>query len=528
MSNNINTSRKYKVIVLLLVLSLAIYVLPAFMRVINIDIIQAFDNKYGKFDAVFRSSLFALISSALNVGLSLFFALQLRDIRINSPKGKILSLLILPVLLGDVSIAFIGKVLFAQNTLIHEHALIKQFTLLLIQFWQYGFLFTYIFWLILQNINESILDFSFSVNHTNAERVKDVYLPSLRNVSILCFILNFLFSFFENSKSQFIFKASRGTNSQYISNWLEKYYQSISSFNFETGVNNTLQISILVMFFALLLIITLSLLYNNLFKVYIRGHICLPSIRNNFLTVTIHYLLISGVIVPVLWILIKLSFLSNIGRQNPVYAYGITIIAAAISTIIAIQMGALLRLAWKNSMNSFGRKSIFFYSALLIVLLFPPLVLYIVGFKWLAIIGYSSPFIIKLTWVFGHVILTLPILISFIAVTHYRTTNNEIEFLEAYHLNYWEKLKTLFLRKYLLDYFLTFLIAFSFIWNESTINNLLSDIIPSFISEMKMSISGRGTDYSSGIAYFMVSLSIAMVSIIIWNFVIKKIIAKIG
>ena len=453
-------------------------------------------------------------------------AIQLRQVSLFSKRGYLLSLLILPTLIGDVSIAFIGKVIFANSTLLHENSTFKFVSLIFLQFWQYGTLFTYIFWLVIQNIKDSIKDFSVAIKMSNAEYVKDIVLPSIKNVAILGFVLNFIFAFFENAKSQFIFRASSGTNSEFISKWLEQYYQSSTLFNIETAISSTLQFGVAIMLTVIFLTIIFAIFFSFLYKEYLKANFHFPSIRNEIFSNSLFIFLLFFVVAPIFLLIFILINATTIYSDNLFPVILITAITAFISTIISKQIGILLRLAWKNIMSTFSKKSIVFYASLMFILLFPPLVLYILGFKWLSLVGYQSPFLIYCVWVFCHILLILPVLSSFIAVTHYRTTNNEIEFLDVYKLTYKEKVKVLFNRRYFLDYSLTFLIAFSFIWNESTVNNLLSDFIPSFISEMKMSISGRGTDYSNGIGFFFISITLALMSIILWSYIIRKIKVK--
>jgi hypothetical protein len=79
-----------------------------------------------------------------------------------------------------------------------------------------------------------------------------------------------------------------------------------------------------------------------------------------------------------------------------------------------------------------------------------------------------------------------------------------------------------FFRRYQAEYLLTFLIAFSLIWNESIINNLLSDFIPSFVSEMKMNIEGRAADYAKGMNYLFVALCISILAMGLWKSILNK------
>ena len=517
----------YKAIVLIIIIAIACYVLPIFIQITKFDFSVLSNGVAERNCAWLRSTIFSFISSLFNVFCSLWLAIHLRKFTLFSKRGTFLSLLILPALMGDVSIAFIGKVLLANSTILHENSIFKFISLILIQFWQYGTLFTYIFWLVIQSIKEPVNSYSIGVKMTNSEYLKDVILPSTKNIAVLIFVLNFIFAFFENAKSQFIFRASRGTNSEFISRWLEKYYQSNTLFNIDTAITHTLQLGAATMLSVLLLIILMTIMLVFFYKGYLTSKYYLPSIRSeifsNILYIAVLFLLLS----PIAWIILELVFTTTFSLDHLFPVIVITFIASIISTFLSIQIGILLRLAWKTTMSTFSNKSLIFYSLILIILLFPPLVLYILGFKWLSVIGYQNSFLIKCVWVIGHVLLVLPILSSFIAVTHYRTTNYEIEFIDSYKLNYQDKIRVLFNRRYLLDYSLTLFIAFSFIWNESTINNLLSDFVPSFISEMKMSISGRGTDYSSGIGYFFVSLSLAFLSIALWNFIVGKIKVKI-
>lgn len=517
-----NTFR-YKLFVLLFIIVIVSYLLPLFTHItkIELSILQEFDKDGNK--AWMRSMMFAFISSSFNILLGLWLAIQFREIKLFSIKGNFLTILLLPILIGDVSIAFIGKVMFAKNTILHENVTLKFISLLIIQFWQYGTLFTYMFWLVIQGIIDRVKDYAIGVKLTHSEYAKDVVLPATRNIAILSLVLNFVFAFFENAKSQFIYRASRGTNSEFISRWLEKFYQANSLFNIDSATTQTLQYGAVIMFSVLILLLAFAFFFNFLYKRYLVSSFYLPSFKSNYFTYILFLIIVSFVLFPVGWLILRLVINTKFSADKLLPSVLITTIAAIISTLLAIQLGIILRLAWKNAMSTFSKKSMVFYAALLFILLFPPLVLYILGFKWLSIIGYQSNLLINCVWVIGHILLVLPILSSFIAVTHYRTTNDEIEFLDAYKLKYKDKIKALFSKRYLLDYFLTFLIAFSFIWNESTINNLLSDFIPSFISEMKMSISGRGTDYSSGIGYFLISISLALLSITIWNFIIRKI-----
>jgi ABC-type tungstate transport system substrate-binding protein len=153
----------------------------------------------------------------------------------------------------------------------------------------------------------------------------------------------------------------------------------------------------------------------------------------------------------------------------------------------------------------------------------PPIAIYLTGFQWMKMIGYSSDMGLDLVWILGHVVLCVPLLTAFVAVTHFRTTNAELNYLESQRVSALKIGIDSFFRRYRIEYIFTFLVSFSLIWNEPIVNNLLSDFIPSFVSEMKMNIEGRGADYGKGINYMIISILIATISLLLWQLSLKKI-----
>lgn len=70
-----------------------------------------------------------------------------------------------------------------------------------------------------------------------------------------------------------------------------------------------------------------------------------------------------------------------------------------------------------------------------------------------------------------------------------------------YKLSIKETISVSFLKRFKAEYLLFFILGFSFILNEAIINSLFSDYIPSFVSSMKMLITGRGADYEKAFGF---------------------------
>lgn len=105
---------------------------------------------------------------------------------------------------------------------------------------------------------------------------------------------------------------------------------------------------------------------------------------------------------------------------------------------------------------------------------------------------------------------------------HFRVSNNELDYLQVYKLNKWETVRFSFLKRFEAEYLLLFIIGYSFVWNEAVLNNLFSDYIPSFVSGMKMLITGRGADYDKAFGYLLVSFTVALLSAGIWRYIMEK------
>ena len=248
-----------------------------------------------------RSFLFALGSTVVNVILSLLCAIGLSKVRLNSSRGKLLSFLIIPVLLGNMSCAFIGKILFTDSATIQSDPFTKFLTLTLIQFWQYGTLYIYLFWLNIQNIPKLTLNYAQATKMSFVEKVKDIILPACRNLAVLLFILNFIFSIFEDAKIQFIFKSSIGTHTELLSQWLNRTYQSDSLINLGFSNERITQLSFFVLALTFISTIISALIFLFFYKNFVKTKTILRIRRGSINPVIIYIALALFIIVPIFY-----------------------------------------------------------------------------------------------------------------------------------------------------------------------------------------------------------------------------------
>ncbi len=531
-----NSLKYWKTIVVIIYFSTILFLIPFFINIRgNIFIEYLYENRDGFNNTLIRSLVFAFVSALLNVIFGFIGAITLKKISFFSFRGISLSILLVPFLLGNVSIAFLFKILLYQTsfftTIINSHRIYHFILLICLQFWQFGLLFMYLFWLNFKNIPKEIEEYAYASKFGFFTKLKNIFLPYSRSLFILLFIISFVFSFYENAKSQFILKASQGINTELITNWLYRTYQSKLLVNPNYATNDTFSNSLFLIIFMLASLFIFITLFNffikkittyqyNYSKQTTKSNSSLY--RKAFLHKYVHSLLILIIFVPILIVFLKIKIHFSKELFNLGFPFFITLIAAFVATVIAILFGISSRIAWKNRLNNFNNFSIAFFVFLYLLLLIPPLCILISGFKWMAFLGYSSNFYIYLIWIIGHSILLLPLLGSFVLATHFKISNNEFSYFNSLMIKRIEITQYTFISRFKLEYLLTLIIAFSFIWNEAIINKVFSDRIPSFVSNLEMLFVGRGADYTSAFGYLIISFILVAMGITIWITIINK------
>ena len=314
---------------------------------------------------------------------------------------------------------------------------------------------------------------------------------------------------------QLIFRSSRGTNTEFINQWLTRTYQSDSLINPVVAGTETFSTAFVFVFILfVILAITVSLLLS-IFNIVARQRSSITVISGNRLPIISFYLLMSFVAFPIVFILIHVFFNFSLSFEHLLYPLYLSLLTALISIIFAIVIGASIRVGWFSVMDNLNKKSQFVFYLILLLQLIPGIVISLLGYQWAAFLDIGVNYIVLL-WVIGHVLMILPVISCLLITTHFSVSNDEINYLFSHKTSFLDFIKVSFLGRFKGDYLLTFLICVTMIWNDPILNSILSDYVPSFISEMKMSITGRATDYSKGISYFAISLIVALGAYSVW------------
>ncbi|MCL2682685.1 MAG: hypothetical protein FWE63_04260 [Bacteroidales bacterium] len=525
----IDSRLHFKLIIIAVIAIMIVFLLPLIANGFSGNGIYQLltDTSKGFTSAWGRTLLFAFLSTIINTVGGLCLALSLQRISFESKLGQQLSLFILPVTLGNIAIAYIFKVSLYGTSLfdaiIQSGYFTQTIAMLFIQFWQYGFLFAYLFWISIQNIPKRINDYSIAVKHTNNERTKDIILPNIKNLFILLFFIGFIFSFYENAKNQFIFKASQGMNTELISQALHRIYKSNSIVNptfanqfiFEVGT----LITISVLFALVCAGFSIFLIFRHISKRKRLKNTALKMSKKNIFVAVVGLI---TVIAPIIIALLKSRYNFSVDALSELLLpLGLTLLSAFFATMLAILFGMASRLVFTKWLASFNTKTMYYFLIVFLLQIIPPICIIACGYQWLSWIGYNS-FVIYLVWILGHSILVFPILGSFVLVTHFAVKENELSWLAVHHIPAKDISLYSFLKRFRAEYILTLLFAFTFIWNDTTLNKILSDKIPSFADNLQRLFSGRATDDTKAILFTLVAVIISISCVLLWQFIVRK------
>lgn len=520
-----------KIIVTAVILITSLFLLPIVIGGFSgSSITKLFsDNSNGFSFSLQRTISFALLSAIANVVLGFCLALLLSKISLSSKLGKQLSFFILPLTFGNVAVVFVFKVLLFNtnffNAIVQGGNATQTLFLLFIQFWQFGFLFAYLFWLNIQNTPKRIEDYSTATGLSQFEKIRDIILPQSKNLFILLLFIGFIFSFYEDAKSQFIFKASQGTGTELINHWLYRTYQSNLLINADYANQSIFKTGLIVFAITLILFFALGFLILFSFRLFskIQSIKSKKLISNNIkLSSVIAVASIAIILFPVILALIKSQYHFAENISSIVFPFALTLIAAVAATMFAIVFSIASRLAFVKLLSGFNSKSLLYFLSIFLLQIIPPLCIVLCGFKWLSWVGYNSELLIYIVWIAGHCILTLPLLGSFVLATHFSVRENELNYLTAYKISGRCIVQYSFIKRFKAEYILTLLFAFTFIWNDAGLNMVLSDRIPSFAANLQMLFIGRAADYSKATSFVLVAVALSLTSIFIWQYIISK------
>lgn len=515
-----------RLVLVMIILIMICFLLPMFWGLFSdasiCNIVSS--SSYGLLPAWCRSILFSILSCVLSTYGGLQLAICFRNITIDSPIGKALSFLMLPFMLGDVTVSYVFKLSLYDTQFFHwmtEGHIAQSICIILIQSWEYCFLFAYLFWLVFQNLPKSVKSYAKTISLTDHEMVKDIYLPAAKNLFILLFLLCFVFSFYEYVKCEYVFQFSQGTNTEFLSQAFYRIYKIKAPSDPQTALFQMDKVGFLVMLSAclLMLVIGLILILGVNYLIGKKTSI-VPFLTNT--PSSLPYICIGAILLPVIVALKEAQYgFSMSDMLILVLPLSLTLISAIVAATYAIAFGISSKIIFPRRLSGFNKFSMAYLLLIFLLQMIPSACLMICGHKLLSIIGYKS-IAVYLAWILGHAILTFPVLSSFVIANHFVVSYREIDWQFCHRISLKDIINYSFLKRFRFEYLMTCLFAFVLIWNDSVWNKVLSDFIPSFSDMLQRSIKGRASDVSHATLFALIAVLISSACFYFWLRIINK------
>lgn len=526
MNNPFPTTVLIRSSLLLIVLLVAGFLFPFFTHVQYADIMSGLFSKDADtaLDPLNKSLIFSALCSFIIVSLALLLSIGLRSISIDSSRATWLGVLLIPIITGNLSSAFVWKITLLDHPIFFRSYMLKFIMVGITLFWQYGTFFIYLFWLNSQFIPKDRLQYAVSGKLSFYETIRDMVLPVQRNLYALVYTVSFISFFYEETRIGLIFRSSRGTHTELISQWLNRLYRTDSSLSPDLAFTSVATASMMIFVAGLVGLLVMLGIKTMIFNKIVKGNRSFSFLRKTrYMSGWLLWALLCFVLFPLVYAVVKYAAAAQFSFGIFGISIGITFAAAVLATLFSIIFAMFCRIAWKNMLSEFNFRSMLFIIAVLMLLFIPPIVILISGFKWMQFIDYQSTFSVYIVWIISHVLLSFPLIAAFAIATHFRVSNRVLDFMAGHKVSGWRRWKDCFWGPLRVDYILILVLSFSTIWNETTVNSILSDTIPSFVTELNKTISGRGTDYGRAMDFLYIAILLSMASIFLWNIVLGKI-----
>ena len=351
--------------------------------------------------------------------------------------------------------------------------------------WQYGSLGAYLCYLALTQLKVREVEYVHINKLPDHNFYFDFYISRVTSLSIILFLLFYLFSFYEYTKLHLLYKPSVAAGTELAAHSLLRVYKSVSIYDPSAANVHIFNYSLFLM---LVVIVSLFLSINVWAKSIEAGRNIIMSgfdrgspSRQTKDRVYLSICIFAGVffIYPVIYGFINSIYQFNLDSISPLTnAIGPVIPVALVLTLAASMCAMIARVHWPTYTSRVNSKFAVFVALSCIAIAVPPIaiaitVLYYKGF--LPPIAGQNYY----AWGSGMLLAYLPLITVFFLASYLSISKEELNYAKVHKVHLINIVKDIFGLRFLAIYLLTFLLSISIILNDHTINNMFSDFVVS-------------------------------------------------
>lgn len=486
-------------------------------------------NLWGSFaDALARTLFVALLTSVACVFGGIIGAWLCRPVAAQSTQFLMQALLI-PVLAGPIAIGFLSKLAVLKvellSTAIGSRAAIPTLLFALAVYgFQYGPLCLYVLWLRARTVPRNMLEYSQCAHLTSREFAADVLWPHLRPLVQVMFILVFILTATEFAVSDLSIRPSVGTETALLSHWLAEQYRIWLPADAKIAASELAAYGLVAAGTVVVTCLALSWALCRGVDMGARRRFrfaSIPSRSLNFRLPRRGFAEICAIVASSAcigpFVIAYTAFppkpIADARRLFEAFLWSVP--ATLAMAMAAVGLAITIRVAMRRgALGRIGDHLI--YILVMCPLAVPPLVTTIAAFRWFNRLEVLGAFIVPAGWLGGHVLLAMPVLGAFALYLHTQVTDKELEYQQTVVVRLRELIRTSFVDRLRADYLLVLLFAWSFAWNDGTINRGAASTIPSLYSVIAPRLSVR-PDYHAAQFCLLLSVVIAIVMVVLWQ-----------
>ncbi len=501
-------------------------VLPLFLTLYLVPTTFVPTESFGA--ALGRSVGLALLAATICVSMGLLFGWLCRGL-FSGLWLVLLPCLLVPVLIGPLSIGFLAKIAVLNapvvSWLIGSRDQIPTLSFILVLYlFQYAPMCAYVFWLRARTLPCNVDDYARTARLAPIEFAADVFWPHCRSLCQVLFVFVFFLTATEFSLTDLSIRPSVGTSTALLSHWLAEEYRiwmpaggglaaaSLAAY----GIAGALSLIVVGLLANFVFCATLDLIA--------RGRRCLDlagklvsglEARKSILGPSVSLSAVVFCLFPLVLGYIVFPPRAFPGAGALVAAFFWSLPAALASVLVSISIAILLRVSVKNgALLGFDTGSI--YLLILNPLAMPTLIISTASFWWFGGNGMVPLLGARSGWLVGQVLVGMPLLVGFCFWLHLRISDRELEYQRSTVLRPMELITTSFLDRLRPEYLLLLLFSWSLVWNDGVVNRGAASEILSLYSIISPKLSVR-PDYQAAQFCLMFSLLAAAVMIAGWQ-----------
>ena len=479
--------------------------------------------------AVLHSVVFAVSTTGVAVAVGYVLAARL-GARLAERRPTLLTLLLVPALVGDAPLAFALKLGLLDGSLQPDwigRGAWAWSLLGLAQLWQLVPLGTYFFVRSLAAQADAPAWRYARFHHFNrSELARHVLVPQFRPLVLVLAVLFSVRGFHEVAKGALLFRSSAGTGLEFLGHRLAREYHLLAPLDGAHAIEETLVVAAGCAL-AALMTAAVSVAFGQLLLRASAAVVRVETSANSRLLVV----MLVTMLMPMTPALVRAFEGGRIELGVLMSGLGFASFAAAIAGVLSVGFAFAFRCVATQHSYAFTSRMVAFFLLCLSFYMVPAIAIAFASFEWASWLGLAdAPSAAAVwAWLAAESLYALPLLVAFCAYLNFAVPTRELQWLRNKGATYREVGRLSFWARLWPGYLLAFLFGVLLVLLEVPMTVILggfSRAIDSVGSYLAVKVSGRASSYDEAAAMVALTTLVATVLVVLWSQLERQLVSK--